>query len=89
MDVHVSVAGADDSQHAGKISGGQVLEQEALYVSRSAPLLETVPPSGGQLGVPTGPGAVLDPHSHKKIPPLTAGWPKWMCAMNAGLDSFE
>src|SRR6266853_2073362 len=53
------------------------------------PLLEIVPPSGGHVGVPAGPGAAADPQSHKKIPPLTAGWAKWMCAMNAGLDSFE
>src|SRR5260370_35401577 len=52
------------------------------------PLLGTVPPSGGQVGVPTGRGLMVEWHSHKKIPPGTPGCPKWIWAWVAGVDSF-
>src|SRR5712691_1900352 len=63
---------------------------ETAWMSAAVtPLRETVPPLAGHVGVPAGPGAAADPHSHREMPPLTAGWPKWMWAMNAGLDSAE
>src|SRR5260370_33672937 len=62
---------------------------ETAWMSAAVtPLRETVPPLAGHVGVPVGPGAAVDPHSHRETPPLTAGWPKWMWAMDAGLDSF-
>ena len=72
---------------ASKLPAGTFCAATAWMSAAVTPLRDAVPPPAGQAGVPAGPGALAEPHSHRKIPPLTPAWPKWMWAMNAGLDS--